>query len=173
MTATTKAIARAAELRAELEPLYAFLLSRLGGNRAAAEDLTQEALLAAVQGSYEPSRGPLRAWLFGIALRKLADHERRKAVSKRHLEEVARDLSVRMIREPLPTEWLEREEIRAVVSQALSRLPEASALLLIRKYFDGASVAELAIDLGTSEKAIESQLTRARAALHEILQRFA
>ncbi|HYV51403.1 MAG TPA: sigma-70 family RNA polymerase sigma factor [Dongiaceae bacterium] len=162
----------AADLRGELEPLYAFVLSRVGGNQTVAEDLTQETLLAAVQTTFDASRGTLRAWLFGIALRKIADYVRRKAISKRHLEDAARDLAVRMIREPLPMELLQREEVRAVVTDALSRLPESMALLLIRKYFDGATVAELAIELSGSEKAIESQLTRARAAFHEAVQRF-
>lgn len=165
-------IALTADLRGELEPLYAFVSSRVGGNRTVAEDLTQETLLAALQGAFDASRGPLRAWLFGIALRKLADHERRKAISKRHIEDAARDMAVRMIREPLPLEWLQREEVRSVVSEALARLPGPTALLLIRKYFEGASVAELSTELGASEKAIESQLTRARAAFHEAVQRF-
>jgi len=161
-----------ADLRGELEPLYAFISSRVGRNQTVAEDLTQETLLAAMQAHFDVSRGALRAWLFGIALRKIADHERQKAISKRHLEDAARDLAVRMIREPLPAELLQREEVRAVVTEALSQLPESTALLLIRKYFEGATIAELAAELGASEKAIESQLTRARAAFHEAVQRF-
>lgn len=161
----------APDLRAEVRPLYAFVASRVGRNRSLAEDLTQETLLAAVQGTFDPGRGMLRAWLFGIALRKICDHERRKRVSSDHLPELARELADRMSREPLPDEWLLRDEVRGVVNEALSRLPEASAALLIRKYFEGASVAHLASDLGLGEKAVESQLTRARAALQETLER--
>src|SRR5579862_6834630 len=112
-------VALTADLRNELEPLYAFVSSRVGGNRTVAEDLTQDTLLAAVQGTFDISRGTPRAWLFGIALRKIADHERRKAISIRHLEDVSHDLAVRMIREPLPPECLQREEVRTVVTMAL------------------------------------------------------
>jgi DNA-directed RNA polymerase specialized sigma24 family protein len=61
--------------------------------------------------------------------------------------------------------------VRAIVNDALARLPEPVAALLLRKYFDGASVADLSAELGASEKAVESQLTRARAALHEAIER--
>ncbi len=92
------------DVQGELRPLYSFVASRVGHNRVLAEDLTQETLLAALQGTFDPTRGPLRAWLFGIALRKIADHRRRKRISNDHLGDAARDLSVRMIREPLPEE---------------------------------------------------------------------
>lgn len=158
-------------LLGELGALYAFVASRLGHDRGAAEDISQETMLAALQGAYEPDRGTLRAWLFGIALRKIVDHQRRR-LSQDRLESVAREMAVRMVREPLPGEWLERHEVRAVVNEALARLPAATAVLLVRKYLDGASVAEIARDTGTTEKAVESQLTRARLAFHEVIQRF-
>ena len=172
MVPNTRLRAQANDLRAELEPLYAFISSRLRGDRALVEDLTQETLLAAVQGGFDPQRGGLRAWLFGIALRKIADHARRSRLSSRLLEDAARELAVRMIREPLPGDLLQREEVRVVVNDALARLPEATATLLVRKYFEGASMSDLAAEHGVSEKAIESQLTRARAALHEAIERF-
>jgi RNA polymerase sigma-70 factor (ECF subfamily) len=172
MKARTGTDAITPDLRAELEPLYAFVSSRVRGDRVLAEDLTQETLLAAVQARFDPQRGALRAWLFGIALRKIVDHARRSRMSSRHLEEAARELAVRMIREPLPGDLLQREEVRVVVNDALARLPEATATLLIRKYFEGASMSEISAELGISEKAAESQMTRARVALHEAIERF-
>ena len=172
MTSKTGRPDLALDLQRELRPLYGFVASRVGHRRVLAEDLTQETLLAALQGSFDPARGPLRAWLFGIALRKIADHERRKRVSSEHLFGAARELAIRMIREPLPGEWVEREEVRTVVNEALARLPQSVANLLIRKYFDGTSVLELSLECGSSAKAVESQLTRARASLHEEIERF-
>jgi RNA polymerase sigma-70 factor (ECF subfamily) len=171
MSPKTGPLSLAPDVQTELRPLYAFVASRVGRNRVLAEDLTQETLLAALQGTFDPARGPLRAWLFGIALRKISDHQRRSRISNDHLSDAARDLAVRMIREPLPEEWLEREEVRAVVNEALARLPLPVATLLIRKYFEGASVASLSAEQGASAKAIESQLTRARIALHEEIER--
>ncbi len=62
--------------------------------------------------------------------------------------------------------------VRVVVNEALARLPVPVATLLIRKYLEGASVSALSAESGTSEKAIESQLTRARIAFHEEIERF-
>lgn len=159
------------DIQGELRSLYGFISSRVGHHRALAEDLAQETVLAALQGTFDPSRGPLKAWLYGIALRKISDHQRRKRLSSDHLSDTARDLASRMIREPLPEECLEREEIRSVVNQALARLPLSVSTLLIRKYFEGLSVRDLSAEAGASAKAIESQLTRARLALHEEIER--
>jgi RNA polymerase sigma factor (sigma-70 family) len=162
----------AAELVRELRPLYAFVFSRTGNNLPLAEDLTQETLLAALQGTFDPARGPLRGWLFGIAIRKISGGERRKRTANAHLADVARDLAIRMIREPLQDDWVQQEEVRSVVNDALGQLPASTTHLLIRKYCEGASVTELSSELGISHKAVESQLTRARTALHEAIERF-
>src|SRR5438105_229268 len=158
---------RIAQLMGESAFLYGFIAGRVGGDRALAEDLTQETLLAALAGSYDAARGPFRGWLLGIALRKIVDGQRRKRIDHRHQAAVAHELGVRITRELLPQEWLERQEIRSLVNEALARLPEETALLLVRKYFDGASVVDLAAERGQSEKATESQLTRARLLLHD------
>ena len=168
MTTTTSI-----DLRAEIAPLYAFVASRVGHDRAVAEDITQEVLVAALEGRWEPDRGPARAWLIGIALRKIVDHQRKGRIVRGHVGAVARELAVRMVREPLPGEWVEREEVRAAVNEALARLPDGQAALLAHKYLDGASVGDIAAELSISEKAVESALTRARLALHEQLQRLA
>jgi RNA polymerase sigma-70 factor (ECF subfamily) len=137
-----------------------------------AEDLTQDTLLAALQGTFDPARGPLRGWLFGIAIRKISDGERRKRIANTHLFDAARELAVRMIREPILEDWAQREEVRFVVNDALGRVPVSVAHLLIRKYFEGASVSDLSSELAITAKAVESQLTRARTALHEAIERF-
>lgn len=162
----------ATELEQEVGPLYAFVFSRAGKDRILAEDLTQDTLLAALQGAFDPSRGPLRGWLFGIAIRKISDRERRRRTANAHLFSAAKELAVRMIREPLLDAWLHREEVRSVVNQALGQLPVPMSHLLIRKYFETASISELSSELAISPKAVESQLTRARSALHEAIERF-
>jgi RNA polymerase sigma-70 factor (ECF subfamily) len=152
------------DLMAEAGLIYGFIMRRTGGDRPVAEDLTQETLLVALQNAYQPARGSLRQMVLGIALRKIADHERRRRISGRHQAPVSRELLSRMKREPLPQEELEREEVRRAVNETLVRLPEEMAVLLVRKYSDGVTTGELAAELGASEKAIEGRLTRARAA---------
>ncbi len=59
-----------------LKPVYRYFFLRLG-NRPEAEDLTSQVFLAALESLPGYRRGsPFRAWLFGIARRKLADYYR-------------------------------------------------------------------------------------------------
>jgi len=59
----------------------------------------------------------------------------------------------------------------ALAEEALSRLAEDEARLLRRKYYDGWSVEQLAVDAGTTSKAIENRLARLRQRLRAIILR--
>jgi RNA polymerase sigma factor (sigma-70 family) len=59
---------------------------------------------------------------------------------------------------------LGREETREMVNVTMSQLPPHYRQALEAKYVLGRSVREIAEALKTTEKAIESQLTRAREA---------
>src|SRR5579871_5394343 len=78
-------------LHTDLAPRVRGYLQRLTrGNRAAAEDLTQETFLAAYHGraGYTGSANPL-AWLMGIARRRWRDGER--SASRLRLAEIPDD----------------------------------------------------------------------------------
>ena len=64
--------------RRSLPRVYAYLMSRGGGDVALAEDLTQQTFVAAIdQRSRFDGRSDTITWLCGIARHKLADHFRR------------------------------------------------------------------------------------------------
>src|SRR5436190_15642902 len=67
---------------------YGFLVRLVGGDRAAAEDLFQEVWVEALDGidQYDPERGELRAWLFGIARRRVALYWRRRLAKQGMVE---------------------------------------------------------------------------------------
>ena len=56
------------------------------------------------------------------------------------------------------------------VARALAALPERCEKALRGKYLDGSTVAELASAWGDTEKAVESLLSRARAAFKAAYQ---
>ncbi len=55
------------------------------------------------------------------------------------------------------------------LQQAMEKLAEADRLLLEQKYFEAATVRDLARAAGTTEKAIESRLARARERLRTFI----
>src|SRR6266481_6335793 len=65
---------------AHLREIYGFLARLVSGDPAAADDLFQETWLEALDAidQYDPARGELRAWLFGIARRRAALYWRRR-----------------------------------------------------------------------------------------------
>lgn len=62
-------------------PVLVAFAQRLGVSEADAQDAAQETLFAFArayrEGKYDPGRGRLRSWLFGIAHRKVLDIQRR------------------------------------------------------------------------------------------------
>jgi RNA polymerase sigma factor (sigma-70 family) len=72
---------------------------------------------------------------------------------------------------PLPEELLRQNATRARVVAALTELPTDYREALIARYADSCPVAEVAQRLGRTYKATESLLSRAKAALREVLSR--
>jgi DNA-directed RNA polymerase specialized sigma24 family protein len=66
----------AAAFRAHFGPVYRFIARRVG--TALAEDLAAEAFAIAYRrrASYQPSRGSVRSWLYGIATNVVRGHWR-------------------------------------------------------------------------------------------------
>ena len=147
-----------------LPRVYAYLLSRCGHDRALAEELAQQAFVAAVRDRSAARRvaDPL-TWLIGIARHKLADHLRRlDRDQRRHFRLVVREIEV----EGDAAAWRARED-RAEVERTLASLPPLQRAVLILHYTDGRPIRDLAGLSGRSEAATESLMTRARAAFRQ------
>ncbi len=161
-------------LAAALEPLYRFCLYRVGRNRHLCEEVVQETLLRALADlkSYDPGRAGnnIFPWLTGLArneIHRVLSRER-SAVSLETLwANMDRELLAvyaRLESEPMGEDLLEREETRQLVNATMSQLPPRYRAALEAKYVEGQSVRTLAEAWSTSEKAVESQLSRARKA---------
>jgi RNA polymerase sigma-70 factor, ECF subfamily len=157
-----------------LEPLYRFCFYRLGSNADLAEEVVQETLLRAIRelDKYDPARsgGNVFAWLTG-----LARNEIRGALGREHaavslqalwdqLDDELRRVYSRLESAPLADEVLDREETRDMVNATMAQLPAHYREALEAKYVRGQTVRDLAAAWQVSEKAVESQLTRARQA---------
>ena len=159
---------------AMLAPLYGFCLYRVGRNTHLCEEVVQETLCRALRelDRYDPGRsgGNVFPWLTGLARNEIS----RVLAREKHgvsldllWARVDRELlSVyqRLEDEPFGEEVLRREETRELVNVTMSQLPPRYREALEAKYVRGASVRDLATLWRSTEKAVESQLSRARKA---------
>lgn len=144
-------------------------------------DVVQETFIAAARSAhtFDPERGPLWAWLWGIARRQVALHFRREERQTRLLQAVeqlgpARELVLRWLdgREESPPDVLASAELATVVRVTLAELPDEYELLLSAFYLDGCTVADLvAQGFGTTE-GVRSKLARARRAFRTAFERY-
>jgi len=150
------------------EPLHRFVLARVNGNQELAADVAHDAIVLAVEGirRFDVRKGSLWSWLCGIAMNTIREAGRDAARAARLRERIQDTASARS--EPLIVED-ESPDVEVVLSSLNPRHQE----VLVRKYVKGLSVKQIAAETGVSEKAVESRLTRARAAFRREYDRLA
>jgi len=151
-----------------IKDIYRYVAGRLDAQ--AAEDLAAETFCVAFdrRDRFDPERGNLRPWLFGIATTLVARHRRKEA---RHHEAL-----FRMRAEPAA----EGHENRVVASVAAERLHpqlvkalaglssgERDVVLLVA--LGQLSYEEVAEALGISPGTVGSRLNRARTKFHKVI----
>ncbi|HEU0035276.1 MAG TPA: sigma-70 family RNA polymerase sigma factor [Kofleriaceae bacterium] len=141
--------------------LSGFFRAKLGDEAA---ELIAETFLACVEGK-DRIEGELRAYLFAIARRRLADHFRKRA----HAPEldVLRSSLVDLATGPV-TEVGRREQ-GALLRQGLARIPLDDQIALELAYFERLTTRELAAVLEIPENTVRSRLSRARDKLRTVL----
>lgn len=146
-----------------LPAVYGYFIRRCG-DRGAAEDLTSETFLAAMDAARRGSPPTITtAWLIGVARHKLADHYRR-----RHDRFT---IPVAELPEPVdPTDGWDAELDRIVAEGVLAKLPEHHRAVLALRYLDDRSVPECAEVIGRTVHATEALLVRARRAFRSQYQ---
>lgn len=176
--------AAAALAESYLEPLYRLAFHRVDRRRDLAEEVVQETLVRAHTdlARYEPARcgDDPWPWLGGLLrneVRRVLARERRVTLGALWdaLDEELAAAYAKLESAPLAEETLAREETRALVDVTLSQLPPQYREALEAKYLLGRSVRAMAEAWRTTEKTVESRLTRARAAFRvtfEALARF-
>ncbi len=160
-----------------LEPLYRFCFYRVGQRRDLAEEVVQETLVRALRdlAKYDPARSgaDIFPWLTGLArneIQRVLTRRRQDASLQalwQRMDDDLRSLFARLEAEPFSDEVLAREETREMVNTTMSQLPPQYREALEAKYVSGKSVRDIAAMLSVTEKAVESQLSRARRAFRE------
>ncbi len=151
--------------------LRTVVLARLR-DREGAEEVLQEVAMAAVrQAAPIQDRSKVAPWLYRLAVvqcllyrrkegrkRKLKDNF---AARVRPMEEDNRELD--------PLGWLLVDERQKLVRDGLARLGPRDSEILLLKYTEDWSYAEISEHLGISNAAVETRLHRARSRLRKEL----
>ena len=147
--------------------VYRLALRMCGGRAEDAQEVAQEAFLAAWRG-LPRFRGQCRfsSWLYKLTANAAVDHLRRE---KRRPAAVPLENAGEPADPHTPQEELERRELHRAVQQALDRLtPEHREVLLLRQ-MQGLSYQEIGAALSLEEGTVKSRLSRAKRQLRTIL----
>jgi len=168
------------ELLRRIGPIYRFAL-HMTGNTFLAEDVTQEVFMTLIQerARFEPSRGTLSAYLFGMGrnllLRRLdreqvyvpfLEHGRENGGGNGERKNGAHAVLVMPPNDILRSETIDR------VRQAVSSLPPSYREAVVLCDLEEMSYDEAARVMGCAVGTVRSRLHRARALLTEKLRDF-
>ncbi|MBC7261219.1 MAG: sigma-70 family RNA polymerase sigma factor [Chloroflexi bacterium] len=152
-----------------VDRVYNYIYQRTG-NHHDAEDLTARTFLKAfVHLEHYRFKGiPFSAWLYRIAHNAVAnwhrDRHRHQMVSLDALVEYSKD-------EERPEDATQAQEERRALLDAIRRLPAEKQQLLILKFSEGLTNAQIGQIMGRSEGAIKSLYHRTLLALRQELQK--
>ena len=134
-------------------------IHRYTRNRQDAEDLTQDTFVKAFRHfhRYDP-RHTFSAWLYTIARRTVYNHHRdRRPTAELNFEVTSPG--------PTPGDAVDRTDRAAALWDEVRRLKSPYQEVLILKYVDGLSIAEIAHVLERSQTGVKILLFRARGLL--------
>jgi len=150
-----------------VDRVYRHLYYRVG-NVADAEDLTQQVFLKVWQAidRYKKTASPFLAWLMTISHNLVIDFYRTKK-DKTYLkaEVTANDL------DSSPERIAEAHFVQQQLRRAILQLRSDQQQVIMMRFVEGFSYAEVASSLGKSEGAIRVILHRALAKLRQILEK--
>ena len=144
--------------------IFAFVLDLCRGDRAAAEDVLQDVMLAVWRGAASfRAESRVRTWLLAIAYRTaLRDRPRATLVP-------FPTVHPRLVADTDVAAAAERRIRAAAVRRAIDDLPDALRTTVTLTFFHGLSDSEVAAVLDIPVGTVKSRLHRARALLRPVL----
>lgn len=148
-------------------PLLRYIIAPILQNPQDQEDCLSEVSMRVWEkiGQFDRQRGNWTAWLTAVTRNAALNHKRKLA---RHsgVENLSADTPSP---EPTPEETLLRQERQAAVRHALQSLSHRDRMLFYRKYYYLQSTAQIASELGITERAVEGKLYRLKKQLRKML----
>ena len=148
-------------------PLMKYIIAPIVKNSHDREDCLSEAAMRVWDRieQFQPERGSWSAWLTAVT-RNTALNYVRKNSRQGSAEEISENMPSP---EPTPEEIVLQKERQEAVENALRRLSRGDRLLFYRKYYYRQSTAQIASELGLSERAVEGKLYRLKKQLRKML----
>ncbi|MBL7255612.1 RNA polymerase sigma factor [Paractinoplanes lichenicola] len=149
--------------------IYAFVAKRLGPDLA--EDVASETFLIAFdrRRSFDPARGEVRPWLYGIASNLAARHVRAETRRYKALAQAGGQLAEQSGHADAVAGRLDAAAVRGRLAEALRRLPEPVRAVLLLVAWAGLNQQEAAAALGIPAGTARSRLHRARQEMRQAL----
>lgn len=151
-----------------VDRIFQYVRYRVGGEQAA-EDITAEVFLRAIEGigAYSDYGAPFAAWLYRIAYARIVDFwrsNRRRQTAP--LEDPLLQEGLQVLEDTSTTDILQH---RALL-QALQHLTDDQQNVIVLKFIQGLTNTEVAVILGKTEGAVKALQRRALEALARSLQ---
>ena len=147
-------------------PLMRYIIAPILQNPQDREDCLSEVSMRVWEkiGQFDGEKGSFHAWLTAITRNTALNHARKASGSS--AEELSESTPSP---EPSPEEALLKKERQEALKTALSRLSYKDRLLFYRKYYYRQSTAQIAAELGMTERAVEGKLYRVKKKLRKSL----
>jgi len=144
------------------------LLVRILNSREEAEDVLQEVFLQVWRRAkdFDETRGKPFTWLVTLARSRAIDRLRSLGARDRVAQASIREASEEVSDAAFDTF---RSEQRALVTSALSQLPEEQKRPLVLAYFDGLTQSEIAANLGAPLGTVKTRVRAGMMKLREVL----
>ena len=148
-------------------PLMRYIIAPIVPNALDREECLSEASLRVWNkiAQFDAARGSWSAWLTAVT-RNTALNFQRSAARHGDAQTLPEDAPSP---EASPEEALLQAERRAALHDALARLGQNDRALFYRKYYYLQSTAQIAAELGTTERAVEGRLYRLKKRLRTML----
>ena len=149
--------------RRHVDRIFRYVLLRVS-DEALAEDLTSEVFVRALEslGAYEDRGSPFAAWLYRIANARVIDHWRSARRTEVSLDAQDTDVPVEMPADDVIA--------HKVLAESLRRLTREQQEVIVLKFIEGYSTAEIAQITRRTEGAVKSLQHRALAALARFME---
>lgn len=154
-------------------PVLKFIVKKMGGDQAAAEEVFGKTISAAWEGWHKfRHKSSYFTWICRIALNKIADYYRDQVNdNSRWVLPVLENIASADTDQLDPYERASLSELRAAMRECLDLLPDEKRKLLQFRFWREMTIKEIASFTGSSERAVEGKIYRAKKVLKTILQR--